>query len=360
MRHTLSRSLAALVPPILLAAALMALPFVRSKPVQAQGYSGALPNVLTPASGLVVTYTAGSVPSGGTQTAITTGTVTVSDTQTSCLAPAYSSCNFVYWNTGSSLSTSTSAATAFAPGNVVIAFVTSTGGNVSVVTPASWSPWTAALTNTPGGANNPTGAYWVPPGNCWYLTSGGTLTAPTFGAAGGNTQLGLQVSGTSGTPVMQIATTNSGTATNTITCLVNPPSTVGVTGRGVNLVDATVFYGVQQTGLGTQVAVLASGTMNGVLVFSKIAMPAAGTSETPSTVAPVRADTGTLVITPVVGSSNVATTTAGGFYSIKFAPAATFALTTDLTNYYVSTTFLCTATSATTINVPGILIHYTS
>src|ERR1017187_4424053 len=74
-------------------------PRFSSRPLQAQGYSGAMPNLITPATGLVVTYTAGSVTSGGLVTAILTGTVTVSDAKTDCSAPGYATCNFVYWNT---------------------------------------------------------------------------------------------------------------------------------------------------------------------------------------------------------------------------------------------------------------------
>lgn len=331
--------------------------------LKAQGYSGAMPNVLTPATGLVVTYTAGTISSGGLQTAITGSTVTVANTETSCAAPAYTSCNFVYWNTGSSLSTTTSAVTAFAPGNVVVAFVTSTGGNVTAITPAAWIPATAGLTTQPGGTTNTAGAYWVPPGNCWYSVATGTLTTPTFGAAPGVTGLGLNTVGASFLPVMQVATTNAASiSTNTFSCVINPPSTVGITGRGVNLVNAVAFYGIQQTGgiNGTQVAVLASGTMNGTLVFSQVAFPTPGTSETPSTVTPVRSDTGTLAITPAVGSWNAAVTTAGGFYSAQFTPAATYSLSTDLTQYYFNMALLCNTTQATTLNLAGVLIHFTS
>lgn len=359
----LNRLLKAIVTVAALAA-LFTVPmlFRHQSDLQAQGYSGAMPNVLTPASGLVVTYTNGTIAVGGTQQSITTNTVTVSDNQTSCLAPAYTACNFVFWTSGTSLSTSTSATTAFTAPNVVVAYVTSSGGNVTAITPTSWAPSVAAATLTPTGTQNTAGAYWVSPGNCYFTTSGGTFVAQTGVGVAGATGLSLVASaaGVGVAPVMQIATTNAGTATNTITCLINPPSTVGVTGRGVNLVDATFFYGVQQTGLGAQASVLASGTMNGALVFSKIAFPAAGAGETPSTVAPVRADAGTLVITPVVASFNVATTTAGAFFTAKFAPQTTFSLSTDLTQYYVSLTVLCTATSATTLNTPGVLIHFTS
>lgn len=221
---------------------------------------------------------------------------------------------------------------------------------INVVTGALWQCTASTWMNVIDGIE------FVQASSCAYSTSGGTLATPTFGAAG-NTALGLINASATITPVYQIATTSSGTATNTLTCQVPVPSRVNAA-RGSYLVDATFFYGVQQTGLGTQVAVLASGTMNGQAVFTKVALPVAAASETASTVTPVRADAGTLLITPVVASSNVATTTAGGFYSVKFTPATPIALTTDLTAYYVNATFLATASSATTINTPGMLIHY--
>lgn len=332
-------------------------------PVQAQGYSGALPNVgPTAATGLGLTYTAGSVTAGGSVQAITAGTLTASDSQTSCAAPAYTACNFVYWTSSTALLTTTTASTAFTPGNIVVAFCTSTGGNITTCTPASWSPATADATLRPTNSN--TGlSYWVPPGNCWYSVATGTLTAPTFGATAGVTSLGLNAIGTAGVPVMQVATTNAGViSVNTISCLINPPTTVGVTSRGVNLVDANVFYGIQQTGgvNATQVYVLASGTMNGTLVFGKTLFPTSGASETPSTVAQTRADSGTLAVTPSGATFNSAVTTAGAFYTQKFTPATPIALTTDLTQYWLNFTVLCNTTQATTINSPGIMIHYTN
>lgn len=332
--------------------------------VSAQGYSGAMPNVTAAAgTSLRAPYTAGTIVQGGAQQAITadsTGLLTTAN-QSSCAAPAYTACNFVYWASGTSLSTTTTASTAFAVGNVVVAYITTNANDILVITPAAWSPSSAAYNTTrPSGAQTG-GSYWVPPGNCWYSVATGTLTSPTFGATPGVTSLGLNWF--SGVPVMQVATTNAAVvSTNTLTCMINPPSYVGVTGRGITLTDAVMYYGVQQAGgiAATQVAVLASGTMNGTIVFGKVAMPASGAGETASTVTPVRADSGTLTINPVVGSWNSAVTTAGAFYSATFTPATPFALQTDLTEYLVSVAFLCNTTQATTINTAGIQIHYTN
>jgi hypothetical protein len=121
----------------------------------------------------------------------------------------------------------------------------------------------------------------------------------------------------------------------------------------------TWVYGLQQTvANATQVAVEASGTLNGIVAFGKIVVPAAGASETPSTVAQARWDTGTMVLTPAKASFNNGITTTGAFATQKIAPATPVAMTTDATAYYVNFTVLHTATSASTLQVAGAIIHY--
>lgn len=204
---------------------------------------------------------------------------------------------------------------------------------------------------------------FVGPGNCVYSTTGGTLATPTAVTNVGVYEVksnGLINSSATapGTPVMQVATTNSGTATNTVSCAVPVPTRANIS-RGVYVADATWVYGVQQTDVNaTQVAVEASGTMNGIVAFGKIVVPTAAASETSSTLAQARWDAGTMVLTPAKASFNNTVTTAGRFYAQKIAPATPAAMTTDGTAYYVNLTILCTATSATSIQVAGVLIHY--
>lgn len=200
---------------------------------------------------------------------------------------------------------------------------------------------------------------WIGPGNCYYTTSGGTFAAQTNVGVTGTTGLGLvsSAAGVASLPVLEVSTTNSGTATNTISCTIPVPSRANVA-RGVYVVDATFAYGVYQNTAGTQAAVLASGTMNGQAVFTTVTLPAAAASETGSTVAPVRWDTGTLTITPVVASANVTSLTVGQFYTMKFTPATALAMTSDLTSYQVNLSILCAATTATSIATPGVLVHY--
>lgn len=233
-------------------------------------------------------------------------------------------------------------------------------------------PWSLRINTNSGDVWACTNGQWmnvvdaymlVPPTSCWYSTSGGTFTTPAAVTNIGiyaNSYTGLTSGGATapGTPVLQVATTNSGTATNTISCLVPVPSRANV-GKGVYVLDATWLYGIQQAAVNsTQVAVEASGTLNGVVAFGQIALPTAAASETPSTVAQARWDSGTITLTPAKASFNASTTTAGGFYTQKITPGAPAQMTSDLTAYYVNLTVLCAATTATTINTPGVLIHY--
>jgi hypothetical protein len=209
------------------------------------------------------------------------------------------------------------------------------------------------------------GRRWNCIGSVWVVDNGLAFLPPTAcqSAVSGNaagTQ-GYTVAGTSNTPVVTAQTSATGTNTHTYVCNLNAAIWGGYTiglPRQVSLIDVVAAYGVQTTGLGTQVATLASGTVNGSTVFSSIALPAVGTSETASTVAPVRADAGTMVVTPVVASFNVATTTAGGFFTAKFAPATAFQMATDLKAYLFTLTLQAAATSATITNLAGLLVHF--
>jgi hypothetical protein len=160
-------------------------------------------------------------------------------------------------------------------------------------------------------------------------------------------------------PVVQDSTSATGTNTHYYVCSLIPDTSRFAASKSVYIVDAEFYYGVQTTALGTQAAVLASGTMNAKNVFSSITYPVPGASETATGMAEaVRADAGTLAITPVVASFNVATTTAGEFFSAKFTPATPIIVSTDHQQILLTVSLLNTATSATVTNSPGILVHY--
>lgn len=170
---------------------------------------------------------------------------------------------------------------------------------------------------------------------------------------------GYTVQGTtSAIGVIQAQTDTTSTNTHYYTCVIPTATRTAVT-KATYVVDVLFFYGVQTTALGTQVATLASGTMNSVAVFRYADLPAAAASETAAgTNGYTRADSGTLTITPPVASFNVATTTAGRFYSAKFTPATPIAMATDGRLLTFTASFLNTATSATVTNTPGFIVHY--
>jgi len=193
------------------------------------------------------------------------------------------------------------------------------------------------------------GMYWVPPGACNSVVS----ADPT------GTQ-GLTVIGASNLPVMQAQSDNTAVVhTHTYICTINPPQAVVTSGTGFAILDAVFMYGTSAN-LGTQVVVLASGTLNGLPVFSSITYPTSAATETPTTVTPVRADSGTLVITPVVASFNGTATTAGSLYSMKFTPATPIAWKTNLKQLLLTVKLVNTTTTATTTYTSGVLVHLTT
>lgn len=195
-------------------------------------------------------------------------------------------------------------------------------------------------------------AYWVPPGKCNGTTAGA-------GAIAGGAVTGMTTAGASATPVVQATGSDPGIFTVTIICDISPPNAIITSASGLAIVDAVFAYGSTVL-LGTQDATLASGTMNGATVFSAITYPTAAASETPSTVTPVRADAGTLLITPVVASFNNTSATAGAFFTTRFTPATPVAWKTDLTQLLLTVRFTSLAGLQTSVNSPGVLVHFRS
>lgn len=221
---------------------------------------------------------------------------------------------------------------------------------------ASAQPYLPIIALNSGRLWNCINGEWYVDGGLVHMSAAACKSSVSGNSTGTN---GATSAGTSLLGVEQAQTSATGTNTHTYVCNIQLPSYLY--GRGAVITDVVFYYGVQTTALGTQVATLASGTINSQTVFSYIDYPAAGASETASTVAPVRADSGTLVIAPVVASFNVATTTAGGFYSAKFTPASGIPYpvsATDRRQLLFAVALLNTATSATITNSPGFAVHY--
>lgn len=203
-----------------------------------------------------------------------------------------------------------------------------------------------------------TGGYWtnvidafmfLPAQYCQSSVSGNST------GTNGYTSLGTAPS----IPVVQAQTSGSGTNTHYYMCSLMPDTSRLAPSKSIYVIDAEFYYGVQTNALGTQAATLASGTLNGKTVFTSITYPTPAASQTPTGLAEAaRSDSGTLVITPVVGSFNTATTTAGEFYSVKFTPATAIPIATDHGELLLTVSLLGQATSAMITNSPGVLVHY--
>src|SRR4051812_6938114 len=123
--------------------------FTAAVPIEAQqtagtnygNFSGAFAApALSGVGATTLTYTAGTIYQGGTSKSIVAGTLTSLDaSQTSCAAPAYSACEFIYWTSSTALLKTTSYATAYGAGaNIIVAYVTTSAGSaVLTITPAS-------------------------------------------------------------------------------------------------------------------------------------------------------------------------------------------------------------------------------
>lgn len=201
-----------------------------------------------------------------------------------------------------------------------------------------WSPQTvqAQLSNQ--------GIYLVPPTACGQLVSGNST----------GTQ-GYQVSGSSNTWVQQSQTSATGVNTHTYICDITPAGSRIGGGAVTAITKVTFFYGLTNQ-LGSQTSTVASGTFNAAIVFSKIVLPAPGASETPSTVLPVRADTGTLLITPGSSTFNTTTSGAGTFYTVTFTPATAIPIA-DLTKYLLTVTLQGLQDTPLTTFTPGAIVY---
>jgi hypothetical protein len=173
------------------------------------------------------------------------------------------------------------------------------------------------------------------PGDCAWNASG------TLGATTG---LNLQAIGASFAMVNDISTTGAGATNDNLTCNLHVPQRT-TAGHGFFLSDCTIYYGVQTTAL----------TSLGNPTLNSITLPTPGAGETPSTVTPVTL--GSVTPTPLVASANLATTTAGAFFSEKVALNTPVFINTDFQSLQFNQVFAQSAAAAQIVNTPGGVCH---
>ena len=92
------------------------------------------PNVFQSTT-FVAGWTAGTVNNGGHAVTIVAGTGAVTtNASPSCAAPGYTACNFVFSNSSGTVSITTSVPTAFASGNILMAYIEAGGTGITNLT----------------------------------------------------------------------------------------------------------------------------------------------------------------------------------------------------------------------------------
>ena len=284
------------------------------------------PSVSWAATGLTLTYTNGTVYQGGSGNSITGSTLTLTGNKTSCTQAGIQSgsCNIVYWTSGSSLSVSTTYATAAAPGNRILYFcTTSSGGNITGCAPPELDV-NGAIPVTYGDA-----AFFVQPANCFmFPPTTAFTTGPALVRAAANN---IVLSGTTNTTAGTVAVTCD------ITFAGRTTSGLGFQASGVSL-----LYGVQTTALSS----IAAATV------STVAYPAAGGSASGT----VGGAGGSYTVTPT--SLQLGTTTSGQCYNENLAFGTPFTYTNQ-TKVSLDQVFTTAGSTATTLQICGLIVYGT-
>ena len=174
---------------------------------------------------------------------------------------------------------------------------------------------------------------FIPPTNCTFAPT--TLTTTnTYPQIGSSNVLVLN------------GVTNAAAGTLTLTCsfLLD---TRTFAGKGATIWDIEAYVGSQTV----------APTSIGTATLGTITFPAAATTETASTVAPVALGS---TVTNVVPTAISSVTTAGAFLTIKSTFATAPVLNTDHQIVQYTLPILQSAASAMTVNTAGLLVHYTA
>lgn len=283
-----------------------------------------VPGVSWAATGLTLTYTAGTVYQKGASNAISTGTVTLTTTETTCTLTGIlaGSCNLVYWpGSGTSLSATTSYPTAAAVGNEILYFcTTNASGNITGCTIATED------VEGPIPATYGDGVITVSPSACWMTPATTSFTTgPVLTRVAANNQV-----------LQGIASTTAGTIYVDCDFSFEGRTTSGL---GFQATSISLLYGIQ----GAAMTSISAATVDTITYPS----PGGSASGTVSSVG------GSLTVTP--GTLQTATTTAGQCYNENIAFGTPFTVTNQ-TRVTVEQVF-ANSTTATTLQVCGVLVY---
>jgi hypothetical protein len=284
------------------------------------------PSVNWAATGLTLTYTNGTVYQGGAGNPITAGTLTLTTNMPTCTQAGIQAglCNIVYWGGGSSLSVTTTYATAVIPGYRILYFcTTNSSGNITGCAPPELDV-NGAIPVTYGDA-----AFFVQPSNC-FMTP--TTTAFTTGPA--LTRVGAN-------QLVYSGTTNTTAGTIALTCDITFGGRM-TPGLGFQVTGVSLYYGIQ----GVAASSIAAATV------ATVTLPSAGSSASGS----ASAAGGSYTVTP--STLQTSTTTSGACYNEQVAFGTPFTYTNN-TKVSFDQVFTTPGTTALTLQICGLKVYGT-
>jgi hypothetical protein len=282
------------------------------------------PGVYWAATGLTLNYWSGTVWQNGSGQAISAGSLTLTSGQTSCTQAGIQAgnCNIIYWTSGTSLSTTTTYATAAVPGNRMLYYcTTSSAGNIT----------SCAATELDINGSTPTtygdAAFFVQPSNCFMSpTTTAFSTGPALVRVGAN-------------QLVYAGTTNTTAGTIALTCDITFGGRT-TSGLGFQATGVSFYYGIQ----GVAASSIAAATV------ATVGLPSAGGTASGS----ASAAGGTYTVTPT--TLQTATTTSGNCYNeqVAFGTPFTYANNTKVSFDQVFTT---PGTTALTLQICGLKVY---
>lgn len=284
------------------------------------------PSVSWGATGLTLSYSAGTVWQNGSGQAINANTLTLTTNDGTCTQAGVQAgqCNIIYWTSsaGSSLSNSTSYSTAAAPGNRILYYcATNSSGNITACAP----------TELDINGSTPTtyadAAFFVQPSNCFMTpTTTAFSTGPALVRVGAN-------------QLLYSGTTNTTAGTIALTCDITFGGRT-TSGLGFQVTGVSLYYGVQTTALSS----IAAATV------ATVTLPSAGGSASGS----ASAAGGTYTVTPT--TLQTVTTTSGNCYNEQIAFGTPFTYTNN-TKVSFDQVFSTAGSTATTLQVCGLKVY---
>lgn len=309
--------------------------------VVAQAQVVRYPNVT--GSGTTISWSAGTILNGGHAVSIAAGTGSATTSKGDCSAPSFANCNFVYSNSSGTVAVTTTLATAQSGGNVLLAFVETSGSAITATRMANQSgtimtqalgPLSTFSSSVTLGTNGGTagsavfngstsGAVTVQPGsatagtyNFNLPTSAGTTGAPLVSQGGvGSAQVYPTAALFTGTGQSVLTLGLAGTATGSLglsgttsgTVSINPQAVAGSYNFNMPITAGSTGAPLLSQGGGATAQIYGNNALFTGTLGSTLTLGAAGSVV--GNLAFLNATSGTITVAPPTGALGTPTVT---------------------------------------------------